>query len=145
MIVTDTREKRNEHILKYFDRHNVQHVTGKLDAGDYMDTDHPLTRVERKANLAEMAHNLLTKDRKRFYAEVRRARAEGIQLVVLCEEPGINTVEDVKNWKPRYGKASGRSLADAIFKLEIGYGVPTFYCGKRSAGKRILEILAMEE
>lgn len=142
MYYVDSREKRNEHILKYFERNEIVYEIRKIDTGDYMNTDAPNIRVERKQSLLEMAHNLLTADKSRFYREVRRARDNGIKLIILCEHgPDVKTFADVKNWKPKYGKASGKALADAIFRLEIGYGVPTFFCGKRSTGKRILEIL----
>ena len=142
MITVDSRERRNEHILKYFDRRGIEYRIAKVNTGDYMDEACPYIRVERKKDLAELAHNLLSPDRTRFYNEVRRARAEGIKLIILCEHGrGVTNIEDVKKWVPKFGKASGRSLADAIFRLEIAYGVPVLYCDKRSTGKRIVEIL----
>lgn len=141
MIVSDSREKKNEHILHYFSKHNIEYCVDTVDTGDYYNTDKPNVRVERKASLSELAHNLLSPDKKRFYREIRRAREQGIRLVILCEQGGIHGLEDVGRWKPKYGKATGKSLADAIFRLEIGYGVVTLYCDKRSTGKRIIEIL----
>jgi len=89
-----------------------------------------------------LAHNLLSPDRARFYREIRRARDSGIRLVILCEHgPDVKTFADVKNWKPKYGKVTGKALADAIFRLEISYQVPCYFCSKRSTAKRIIEIL----
>ena len=141
MIISDSREKENQHILDYFDRHEIRWVKRKLDTGDYMMEENPNVRIERKQSLAEMAHNMLTADRPRFYREVRRARDQGIRLVILCEHGGIHDLKDVEKWKPQFGKCSGKRLADAIFRLELGYSVPTFFCDPRSAGRRILEIL----
>lgn len=146
-VICDTRDKEHavQHILQYFDRHGIEWERRKLDTGDYMLDDKPNLVIDRKQSLTELGHNLLSRDRERFYREIRRARDQGIRLVILCEEGNsIRNIEDLKNWKPKYGKISGRSLADAIFRLEIGYGVPTFFCGKRSTGKRILEILTDE-
>lgn len=145
MIITDTRERTNEHILRYFDKHGIEHQTTKIDTGDYMDTENPLVRVERKKNLSELAHNLLSPDRSRFYREVRRARESGIKLIVLCEHSGIKNLDDVKKWRNPYGKVSGKTLADAIFKLYIGYHIEVFFCDKRSTGRRIVEILSEVE
>lgn len=142
MIIVDSREKKNEHIINYFDRHHIEYTVRKLDVGDYMDDANPEQAVERKASLAELAHNMLTGDRKRFYNEIRRARSDGIKLIILCEEASVKAFADVRKWVPKYGKATGKALSDAIFRLEVGYGVPTFFCGKRSSGKRILEILS---
>lgn len=142
VIFSDSREKENKHILDYFDRHGIEWEKHKLETGDYMVEGKPETVIERKGSLTEMAHNLLTVDRSRFYSEVRRARDAGINLIILCEHGGIHGLEDVARWKPRFGRASGKKLADAIFKLEIGYGVPTFFCDPRSTGRRIVELLS---
>lgn len=142
MYIFDTREQTNEHIKRYFDKHGIAYKISKLKTGDYAIEENPGIIIERKKNLSELAHNLLTSDRRRFYAEIRRARAEGIRLIILCEHgPDIKTFSDVKTWVPKYGKANGKALADAIFRLEIGYGVPVLYCSKQSTGKRIVEIL----
>ena len=144
-IVCDTRERKNEHILQYFEKHGIPYTIAKIDTGDYLNTDNPTVRVERKASLGELAHNLLSPDRKRFYNEIRRGRDEGLKLVILCEHgPGIHSIKDVRNWQPKYGKVTGKALADAIFRLEMAYGVPTLFCGKRSTGKRIIEILSSD-
>lgn len=143
-ILCDTRDKFHaaEHILKYFDRRGIAWERVALKTGDYMIEGQPGLVIDRKKDLSELAHNLLSQDRVRFYNEIRRARAEGIKLIILCEQGrGVTNIEDVKKWVPKYGKASGRSLADAIFRLEIAYGVPVLYCDKRSTGKRIYEIL----
>ena len=147
-VYIDTREKEQaiKGIVAYFDKHGIEWERVKLDTGDYMMEGEPNLIVDRKQSLQELAHNLLSQDRSRFYKEIRRAKLNGIRLVILCEHgPDVRTFEDVKNWNPKYGKASGRSLADAIFRLEVGYGVPVLFCSKRSTGKRIVEILSQEE
>lgn len=145
-VYVDSREKPQaiRQITAYFDRHGIEWKQKKLDTGDYMLEGQPNLIIDRKQSLSELAHNLLSPDRARFYREIRRARESGIRLIILCEHgPDVKTFADVKNWKPKFGKASGRALADAIFRLEIGYGVETYYCSKRSTGKKILELLTM--
>jgi ERCC4-type nuclease len=143
LIKVDSREKPQavKNILAYFDRHGIEWEKVKLDTGDYMLDGHPELVVDRKQSLGELAHNLLSQDKARFYREVRRARESGIKLIILCEHGGIQSIKDVKSWVPKYGQVSGRALADAIFRLEISYGVPVLYCDKRSTGRRIVEIL----
>lgn len=143
-ILIDTREKEQaiKNIVAYFDRHEIEWEKVKLDTGDYMLEGQPKLVIDRKQSLSELAHNLLSPDRKRFYNEVRRARAEGIRLIILCEHGGqIHTFGDVRNWKPKFGKATGKSLADAIFRLEVSYQVTVLFCDKRSTGRRIVELL----
>ena len=117
-----------------------------MKTGDYMLEGKPNLIIDRKQSLSELAHNLLSADRARFFREIRRARETGIKLIILCEHgPDVKTYADVKNWKPKFGKVTGKALADAIFRLEMAYGVPVYYCGKRSTGKRIVEILSKED
>lgn len=146
-MIVDTREKPQaiKGILTYFDRKSIEVIREALPIGDYMIEGQPRLIVDRKHDLRELATNLLSRDRARFYREVRRARAAGVRLVILCEEAGIGTYRDVVSWQTEYGKVSGKALADAIYRLEVAYGVQTFFCDRRSTGKRILEILTEGE
>ena len=103
-------------------------------------------RVERKKDLAELAHNLLSRDRGRFYREIRRAHSMGIKLYIVCEHgKGIESIEDVAKWENKYGKVTGRQLREAIFQCAIGYGCEFKFCNKRQTGKIIYEILSNGE
>lgn len=147
-ILIDTRDKPHaiQNIIAYFDKHGIEWERVALKTGDYMLEGKENLVIDRKQSLSELAHNLLSPDRARFYREIRRARDSGIRLIILCEHgPDVKTFADVKNWTPKYGKVTGKALADAIFRLEVAYGVPVYYCGKRSTGKRIVEILTQEE
>lgn len=142
LIYCDTREKENGHILRYLEQNEIPYEVRKIDCGDYMIEGQGNVRVERKRNLQELAHNLCSPDRARFYREVRRAREAGIRLIVLCEHGGeIRDLASVGTWKPKYGKVSGKTLRDAIYALMVSYGVPVVFCGKRSTGKRIVQLL----
>ena len=142
MIICDTREQKNEHILKYFDRHGIPFITATVHTGDYVITGRNDIAVERKANLGELAHNLLSHDRGRFYREVRRAREQGVHLYIVCEHGhGIEKIEDVAKWQNPYGKVTGRTLREAIYKCAISYGCEFLFCNRRQTGKLIYAIL----
>lgn len=143
-VIVDSREKPQaiRLITAYFDRHGIEWERAALKTGDYMAEGKPGLVIDRKANLGELAMNLCSADRRRFYNEIRRAHDQNIRLVILCEHGGdIRGLADVPKWKNRYGKVSGRRLQDEIYKLQIGYGVPVLFCDKRSTGRRIIEIL----
>ena len=141
MIICDTREKKNSHILKYFETHNIEYVERKLDVGDYMDSDNPQLSIDRKQNLEEIAGNLCTASN-RFWREVRRARESGVKLIVLIEHSGtIHNIEDVKQWKSKYSRVTGRRLTEEMYKVHIAYHVEFLFCDKRSTGRRIYEII----
>lgn len=143
MIICDTREKKNQHVLRYFDQREIPYKVEKLDTGDYMDSDSNRITIDRKQNLDELCGNLFSPDRSRFWREVRRAKDEGIQMIVLIEQGGkIKTLNDVPKWRGKYTKVSGYRLYNEICRCHIAYGVEFLFCDKRSTGKRIAELLA---
>ena len=66
IIIVDTREKRNEHILRYFDRHGIEYRIEKLEIGDYM-LDGGAISIDTKRSVDELASNMLNRnDHARF-------------------------------------------------------------------------------
>ena len=143
-LLVDSREKKNNHILKYFDSKAIEYQIKKLNCGDYAIEGFPFIAIERKQNLSELSKNLTNKaDRSRFYKEVRRAREQGVKLYILCEHGGkVKSIQDVAQWSDKYSGVSGRALMEALYKLHIAWGVEIIFCSKRSTGKRIIEILS---
>lgn len=143
LVIVDSREKPQaiRNILAYFDRHGIAYEKRALKTGDYTLEGHGDVVVDRKQSLQELAHNLLSPDRARFYREIRRARESGIRLIILCEHGGIHNLDDIKKWHNPYGKVTGKALADAIFRLEVSYSVPVIFCSKKSTGKMIIDLL----
>ena len=146
MIICDSREQKNAHILAYFKRNNIHYEIAKVDTGDYINTDNPLVAIEKKKDLAELCTNLCSSDKARFYREIRRAHDSGIKLIVLCENGGkIKSLADVSSWKSKYTKVTGKWLQSEIYKVSVAYNVEFIFCDKRSTGKRIIEILTEKE
>lgn len=143
MIICDTREKKNSHVLSYFGRNGIQYEIRTMDTADYMDPDRPGVLVDRKRNLDELAANLCTRDSGRFWREIARSKDMGARLVVLCEHGGqYRSIEDVKAWRSKYSRITGRMLASRMYKAHIAYGVEFLFCSKRQTGRMIAEILA---
>lgn len=143
MIICDTREKKNQHIIQYFEQREIPYRIAKLDTGDYMDDGNSHLTIDRKQNLDELCQNLFSPDRSRFWREVRRAKEERIKMIVLIEQGGrIKTLKDVPQWRGKYTKVSGYRLYNEICRCHIAYGVEFLFCDKRSTGKRIAELLA---
>lgn len=147
-VQIDTREHQHaiRRILDDFERQGVRHISSKLYVGDYQRLDNGLLVVDRKQNLQEIAGNL-TQQHERFRAELERAKAAGIRIVILCEHGGqIRTLEDVKGWKnPRLKESPGALTGERMYKIMVTmtnkYGVTWEFCDKRVTGRRILEIL----
>lgn len=151
-LIIDSREKwtqsesgRAGRMAAYFSAHCIWEVR-KLDVGDYMFEGGTIT-IDRKQNLDELAKNLTNpKDHARFMKEVRRAKAQGLRLVVLCECGGtVKGIPDVATWQSKHSPVSGRYLMERIYQVHISYGVEFLFCDKRSTPRRIVEILSGEE
>ena len=141
----DSREKKNEHILRYFDRHGIDYEIRKLDIGDYM-LDGGAISIDTKRSVDELASNMLNRsDHARFLREAKRAADSGVKLIVLLETSKYKAIPDLREWRSKYSGISGRALIDAIYRTHISYGVEFMFAPKVSTGRRILEILSMED
>ena len=163
VLIEDTRQQAGKHknVQAYCSRHEIELQRHKLDVGDYMLPGGTVS-VDTKSGLQEVYYNLIT-GHDRFRRECVRARESGIRLVVLVEEAGITTLEDVKGWvNPRivayewavehgYNPAckappiSSPRLYGIMKTMEENYGIRFEFCHKHSTGKRILEILTEEQ
>ena len=149
MIIVDTREKPRaiRAILEEFDRQGVVYVRRALSFADYADPERlPGIVIDRKQNLLETAA-CCVQQRARFVREIERCNRAGCHMVVLIEHsPQIRKLEDVIGWKnPRLKVSplavSGERLFRIMKAMELRYGIEWQFCGKRSTGKRIIEIL----
>lgn len=143
MVIVDTREKKNLHILKYFIYHDIDYKPQKMDVADYQIEGKDELVIDRKQNLDELAKNLMNRsDHARFWKEVRRAKEQGIKMIVLCEHGGqIKEIKNVAEWHSKYSPVSGRALMEEIYRVHIAYGVEFLFCDKRSTGRKIIELL----
>jgi ERCC4-type nuclease len=79
VIIVDTREQKNKHIVDFLDTNSISHISQKLDSGDYSFylpnyTDLGLDKriiIERKNSLSEIATNFSSK-REQFNKEFQR-------------------------------------------------------------------------
>ena len=141
VYIFDSREKKNDHIKAYFEKHGIPFKVQKLNEGDYQIEGKQDRTVDRKQNMQEM-YNCVVNDKSRFMKEVRRCYQKGIKLLVLVEHGGqIKSLADVPKWVPKYGTISSREIAERLYRLHISYGVEIIFCDKRSTGRRIVELL----
>lgn len=145
ILYEDTRNKigRHKNVHDYCEKHGIEIVRQCLNVGDYMLSPGGKISIDTKSNLDELSRNLLNRsDHARFWKEVRRAREQGIKLIVLCEHGGkVKTLQDVAQWRSKYSGISGRAVLSEIYRVHISYGVEFVFCSKRSTGKKIVELL----
>lgn len=145
MIQIDTREKPQAiaGIKAFFDKHNIEYIDRKMDIADYCVVGNENLVIDRKRNLQEVAQNLCSDDRGRFWREVRLAYRNHVRMIVLVEQSGINDLRDVKNWQSKYQRLSGARLQEEMYRIALAYGVEWQFCHKNSTGKRICELLGV--
>lgn len=98
VILVDSREQKNGHILDYFKKQGISYQVTKLDYGDYSfmlpaaAAGHDIyfhrdCVVERKGSLEELSGNF-AQGRDRFEAEFLRAGNDGAKTYLMVEAPG---------------------------------------------------------
>lgn len=146
-IICDSREKKNQHILNFFDENGINYKVKKMDIADYQIEGIDGLVIDRKQNLEEVATNLMNRDDKsRFWREVRRANASKTKMIVLCEHSrNIKSIQDVSNWHSKFSPVSGRNLMNEIYRVHISYGIEFLFCDKKNTAKEIIRILTSFE
>ena len=165
-IFEDTRNPiaKHKNIHDYCDANGIIIERTKLFAGDYTLPTNQTICIDTKKDLQEVNSNVI-QDHVRFKAEILRATAAGIRLIILVEQEGVKSLSDVPNWKnPRVAQwhkihnahkagkmlkikisdsppANSLKLAMSMTSMANRYGVEWQFCDKSETGKRIVEIL----
>ena len=133
VILVDTRERKVDHILEYFDKKNITYKKKALDYGDYsfmIPANEKLSIprdlyfinkvvVERKASLEEISNNL-TKERDRFEKELCLAPKTKVLLLENANYSDIAT----GNYNTQYNK---KSFWASIHSFWFKYNIPIFF------------------
>lgn len=145
VIIVDTREQKNQHILDYFLKNNIQYKVEKLDTADYsfylpnyrvLNID-KMVLIEKKNSLDEIAGNF-TKDRERFKAEFERVKDDKIHLVI-----------ENATWKKLKGHSyrsllSPRAFLASLLTWNIRYKCPIWFVGKEESAELIYYLIYYE-
>lgn len=150
-ILRDTREQDTERARRRYKSFGVPCNPAVLDFGDYTwqailpdgSTIHDTTQriiprisIERKMNLDELA-GCFTHDRKRFQAEMERAKDSGGRMFLLCEN---SNMENLFAGKYR-SKFNPKAFTGSLFAWVIRYDLNIIFCKEETSGKIIKEIL----
>jgi ERCC4-type nuclease len=144
VVLVDTREQENSHLLSYFDKKNVPYVKKSLSYGDYSafipkNEEFGVYRhiffdnsviVERKGSLDELAGNL-TVGRTRFESELLRAKGANIALMVENATYG-DLVRG--NYRSKY---EAKSFVATLATFSARYGLDVNFVEKELAGNWI--------
>lgn len=145
LIIIDSREKGHKKIMEYFDKVGQDYIISKLDAGDYMIYKNYTTIIDKKDGLLELANNLChSSEHQRINREIARARELGCKnFIFLIQDSGIETLDDIKNWKSRHTKVKGETLLKIMATMKKRYGVRFVIAPRKDMGARIIKLLGL--
>ena len=153
VVLVDTREKENKHILEYLTKKKIAFKTRALPAGDYsvmipenkdlgilkdiylnLDRENGIL-IERKNSAEELAGNL-GRNRDRFENELEKMRGAEKHLIV----EGGNW-SDINNG--RYNSlVTSAAYRGSLITFMSRYGLHIHFVDKKTSPMLILEILA---
>lgn len=133
VVLIDTREQVNQHIIAYLEQHKIPYKTKKLDVGDYSalipknielgiyrDTYFPIV-VERKNSIDELAQSIKAE---RFEHEL--IRAQRVHFTLLIESAYENMVNG--NFRSQY---QPNALQARLKSFEARYGFASTFLNDR--------------
>lgn len=122
--------------------------------------------IDTKKDLQEVVGNICSGSHERFRDEVILAQKMGAKLIVLVEEDGIKSIDDVFRWQNprmhRYNKirymhnigkweniplpkkppTDGKTLAKSMITMSNKYGIEWRFCSRKETAKVIVDILS---
>lgn len=139
VILIDSREQQNDHIVQYFKDKGISYKTAKLDSGDYSimlpacpelgiprDIHFPVV-IERKNSIDELAATF--RERARFEHEL--VRAHKLKFLLLIEDS--NGYKNLVSGQYR-SQYNPRSLLGSWKAFESKFGFGTAFVDKQLAG-----------
>ena len=147
VILVDSREKANKHILDVFDREGIQYRVTALESGDYtfelkaapeLDIDHTMdfrqdVMIERKNSLDEISGNF-TRGRERFNDEFGRAWA--VKKYLLIED---GSYEKILNHE-YMADHSATSFFGSLLSFDARYDLHVCFATKETSAILIYNI-----
>lgn len=152
IILTDTRQQKENHIIKEFDKQKYLHIRTGLPSADYMtirysnETGFYLdysTLIDTKKDIEEITGNLCnTQNHERIKREIARGQELGCKNFIFLIAGGkVKTINDLKNWKSKRTQVKGETLIKIMQTMKKRYNVRFIICPKKDMGKKIIELL----
>lgn len=139
VILVDSREQKNDHILEYFKAKSIAYKEGKQDTGDYSvmlpknetvgiqrDIYFPIA-IERKNSVDELASSI--KERTRFENEL--IRSQKLQFLLMVEDANGYENLILGKYQSQY---EAKALLGSLKSFEARYGFATVFIPKKTAG-----------
>ena len=169
LIIRDTRDRIGAHdnVDKGLEALGHKLIRSKMFVGDVALFNDQTTCIDLKQHMQEVYIDIVGKEHDRFVRECKRAQDSGIRLIILVEQGGFSTVQDVAKWQnPRLQKwqrihdgqirgayrgvkispkppISSPQLAKAMQTISERYGAEWMFCKPEDTVKVICEVLKL--
>lgn len=150
VILTDTRQQRENHITKTFDKQGIIHIRTGLPSADYMALRYEEGKgfyfdysvlIDTKKDLLELCGNL-TKDHDRLVREIDKGHELGCEeFVFIIGDTKIKTIEDIKKWSSPHTKVKGYILLKIMQTFKEHHNCKFIIVPKKDMGKKIIDLL----
>lgn len=152
VILTDSRQQKENHIIKEFDKQQILHIRTGLPSADYMALRYNEEKgfcldysvlIDTKKDIEEIAANLCNaQSHNRVKKEIFKGQELGAkEFVFLINGGKIKTIQDLQNWTSKRTKVTGKVLCKIMQTMKEKYGVRFIFCEKKKMGERIIELL----
>ena len=153
IILTDTRQQKEKHILREFDKQKILHIRTTLPSADYMAIRYDSSKgfyldysilIDTKKDLEEISSNLCnTQNHERIKREIAKGQELGAkQFIFLIANDKIKTIQDLEQWTSKRTRVKGSTLLKIFKTMTERYGVRFIICKKADIGKNIIKILS---
>ena len=153
IILTDTRQQKESHIIKEFDKQGILHIRTGLPSADYMAVRYDNEKgfyldysilIDTKKDIEEIASNLCnSENHQRILKEIQKGKDLGAkQFVFLINGGKVKTIEDLQNWTSKRTKVKGEVLLKIFKTMSQKYGVKFIIVPKNKIGETIIKLFS---
>ena len=151
IILTDTRQQKENHITKTFDKQGIIHIRTGLPSADYMALRYEQGKgfyldysvlIDTKKDLLELCGNL-TKDHDRLVREIDKGHELGCEeFVFIIGDTKIKTIEDIKKWSSPHTKIKGYVLLKIMQTFKDHHNCKFVIVPKKEVGNKVIDLLS---
>lgn len=154
IILTDTRQQKETHIISEFDKQGIVHVRTGLPSADYMPIRYSPEKgfykdysvlIDTKKNLDELVGNLSV-GHNRLVEEVSKAHELGCKtFIFLIADSKVKSTKDIKNKKFKHTRLTGSWLVKTMQTFKEHHDCYFIIVPRKDMGKTIVNIFNKSE
>lgn len=153
LILTDSRQRLENHIIKEFDKQGILHIRTGLPSADYMAVRYDEEKgfyldysilIDTKKDIEEIASNLCnSQNHQRILREIQKGKDLGAkQFIFLINGGKVKSIEDLQNWTSKRTKVKGSVLLKIFQTMRQKYNIRFVICSKDKMGETIIKLLS---